>query len=169
MKIRPISKNQRECKEYPSCLPEEMSVLSGGYVITTCGEIIVVEDNQENKDVFSSYINDYLETKQSNVYEIYLATKLLCELGCIVYTGVRLEYIKNKLGGLDSSMGSLIFPIEIENITDIQKDICLHLLASNQSIFGKGEKIAIQYGGFPDTVYTKEEVMNFLSSKTYHK
>lgn len=113
MKIRPISKNQRECKEYPSCLPEEMSVLSGGYVITTCGEIIVVEDNQEHKDVFSSYINDYLETKQSNVYEIYLATKLLCELGCIVYTGVRLEYIKNKLGGLDSSMGSLIFPIEI--------------------------------------------------------
>ena len=169
MKIRLISKNQRECKEYPSCLPEEMSVLSGGYVITTCGEIIVVEDNQEHKDVFSSYINDYLESEQSTVYETYLATKLLCELGCIVYTGVRLEYIKNKLGGLDTSMGSLTFPSEMENVTEIQKEICLRLLDNNRSLFGNGEKIAIQYGGFPDIIYSKEEIIDFLNSKTYHK
>lgn len=164
-----MNKNQKEGNEYQSCLPEEMSVLAGGYIITPLGEIIVVEDNQEHKDVFSSYINDYFELESANVYETYLATKLLCELGCIVYAGVRLDYIKNKLGGLDNTMASLTFPSKLEEITEVQKEICQHLLDSNRSLFGNGEKIAIQYGAFPDFVYTKEEVLNFLSPKTYHR
>lgn len=80
------------------------------------------------------------------------------------YSGVRLEYIKNKLGGLDNTMGSLTFPNDIDNITENQKEICLHLISTNKSIIGNNEKIYIQYGSFPDNVYSKEQVVSMLQS-----
>lgn len=64
-------------------------------------------------------------------------------------------------------MASLTIPDNYELLTDIQKEICLQLLNTNKSLFSDKEKIYIQYGSFPDNVYTKEEMMKIL--KTNHE
>lgn len=61
-------------------------------------------------------------------------------------------------------MASLTIPDNYELLTDIQKEICLQLLNTNKSLFGDKEKIYIQYGSFPDTVYTEEEVTEILKN-----
>lgn len=161
--INPISINGNICKDFKSCDIEEMSVIAGGYIITPRGEVIVVADEEEHRNVFSDYINTYLELEENKIYDTFTATKILCELGCCVYSGVRLEYIKNKLGNLDKSMGSLTFPADIEVISEEQKLICKHLIETNKSLFGTGEKLSVQYGSFPDNVYSKEEIMILLN------
>lgn len=164
MTVRPLSINQNPCCEFPTNAMEELSVMAGGYIITPLWEIILVGDNEYHCDVFSKYINSYLEKEEEIKYNTLTATKILCELGCCVYAGVRLEYIKNKKEKLENSMASLTIPDNYELLTNIQKEICLQLLNTNKSLFGDKEKIYIQYGSFPDNVYTKEEMMKILKN-----
>lgn len=169
MLVRPISINGNPCKEFNARSKEEISVIAGGYIITPVGEIIEVRDSDEHRKIFSSYINSYLEKKDNEIYDTLTATKILCELGCCVYAGIRLEYIKNKLDRLENCLGSLTFPSDIENITPIQKEICLSLIETNKSIFGNKEKIMIQYGSFPDNVYSKDQALSILNQKKDEK
>lgn len=164
MKIKTINNNFSKT-DFNSCLSNELAVIAGGYIITPLGEIIVVQDEEEHRQVFSKYINSYLELQKNEVYTTFQATKMLCELGCCVYSGVRLEYAKNKLETLDNSMGSMTFPNNIEELTNIQKELCQILIKSNKSVFNENEKIYIQYGSFPDNVYTKEQVLELLNKR----
>lgn len=164
MKIKPISINGNLCKEFNSTEIEDLSVLSGGYIITPNGEIILVKDTDQHQVIFSDYINAYLENNDYIKYNTLTATKILCEIGCCVYAGVRLEYFKNKLEKMTQSMASLTFPNDPSDLTDSQKQIIKTLLKTNKSLFGSSEKILIQYGSFPDNVYNIEEVNVFLNS-----
>ncbi len=164
MKIKPISINGNLCKEFNSTEIEDLSVLSGGYIITPNGEIILVKDTDQHQVIFSDYINAYLENNDYIKYNTLTATKMLCEIGCCVYAGVRLEYFKNKLEKMTQSMASLTFPNDPSDLTDSQKQIIKTLLKTNKSLFGSSEKILIQYGSFPDNVYNIEEVNVFLNS-----
>ena len=164
MKIKPISINGNLCKEFNSTEIEDLSVLSGGYIITPNGEIILVKDTDQHQVIFSDYINAYLENNDYIKYNTLTATKMLCEIGCCVYAGVRLEYFKNKLEKMTQSMASLKFPNDPSDLTDSQKQIIKTLLKTNKSLFGSSEKILIQYGSFPDNVYNIEEVNVFLNS-----
>ena len=121
MTVRPLSINQNLCCEFSTNAMEELSVMAGGYIITPLGEIILVYDKENHCNVFSKYINEYLESKENIQYDTLSATKILCELGWCVYAGIRLEYIKNKLGNLDKTLVTLTIPNNYENLTDIQK------------------------------------------------
>lgn len=169
MLIRPVSINGNLCEEFESCQEEELSVIEGGYIITPQGEIIVVKDNDEHCIVFSKYLNSFLEVKNEKVYDTFSATKMLCELGCCVYAGIRLEYIKNKLENLEKSMASFTFPNNIEDLTEVQSKICLKLIETNKSRLSSKEKITIQYGSFPDNIYTKEEIEILLNKNILNK
>lgn len=164
MLVRPVSINGNLCKEFKSSSMEDLSVIVGGYIITPHGEIILVDENEEHCNVFSEYINSYLENDSEKIYETLIATKILCELGCCVYAGIRYnEYVSNKSAGSQDNMGSLTFPNDFNNLTKIQKEICLELISKNKSLLGDRDKIYIQYGSFPDNVYTKEDILLILN------
>lgn len=80
MKIKPISINGNLCKEFNSVDIEDLSVLSGGYIITPNGEIILVKDTDQHQVIFSDYINAYLENNDYIKYNTLTATKMLCEI-----------------------------------------------------------------------------------------
>lgn len=84
MTVRPLSINQNLCCEFPTNAMEELSVMAGGYIITPLGEIILVYDKENHCNVFSKYINEYLESKENIQYDTLSATKILCELGCCI-------------------------------------------------------------------------------------
>lgn len=170
MKIRPITINENPSKlEFNSCLKEEISVIEGGYIITPQGEIIVVKDHDEHRIIFSKYLNSFLELDENKIYNTFEATKMLCELGCCVYSGIRLEYIKNKLENLNKSMASLTFPSDLNSLTEIQSKICIELISKNKSLLSNNEKISIQYGSFPDNIYTKDEIVALLNNSINKK
>lgn len=168
MKIRPITINGNLSPvEFKSCTIDELTILIGGYIITPRGEIIVVDETEEHCNVFSDYINIYLEQSPFKTYDTATATKILCEIGCCVYAGIRYrEYIANKTESFDNEAISLNFPQEINKITSIQKEACKKIIASNTSIFGDREKIFMNYGGYPDTVYTKDQILKILTESS---
>lgn len=163
MIINPTSINGKKCKNFNGCNIEDLSVLAGGYIITPYGEVILVGDNETHQQVFSDYINEYLENSQYTVFNTLNATKILCELGCCVYAGVRLEYFKNKSNKISQGIASLTFPNNLSDLTNNQKQIITALLETNKSVFSPNEKITIQYGSFPDNIYSIEEVKAILS------
>lgn len=162
MTIRPLSINGNQCREFDSTDINELSVLAGGYIITPLGEIILVDDKENHYNVFSKYINAYLENDENTQYNTLISTKMLCELGCCVYSGIRLEYIKNKLENLNKSLCTLSIPSNPESLTDIQKNICIKLIEANKSRISGRKILDIQYGSFPDIVYTEDEMMTML-------
>lgn len=161
----PKNINGNENLEFDGDSIENLSVLAGGYIITPLGEIILVKDTDEHRIIFSKYINYYLDNGSNTLYNTLISTKMLCDLGCCIYAGVRLEYSKNMLEQLSDCMGSLTFPKDLDSLTSIQKEICLKLIESNKSIVSGSEKIFVQYGSFPDNIYTKEEIVNILKKK----
>lgn len=169
MLINPVSINGNLCREFMSSTIDDLSVIVGGYIITPRGEIILVDNRDEHCNVFSDYINAYLETGLYKIYDSYMATKILTELGCCVYSGLRYdEYIENKSGNLNLDLCSLTFPSNF-NLTDIQRDICKMLISKNKSSLGDKEKIYIQYGTFPDNVYPKKFILDLLEQKSVGK
>lgn len=167
MKIKPITINGNESTlSFQSCQIDEVTILVGGYIITSRGEIIVVDETDEHCNVFSAYINEYLEQKDLKTYDTGTAIKILCELGCCVYSGIRYkEYISSKTGNLDDEALTLAFPKEIEEITLEQKEICKKIIESNKSLLGNREKFYMAYESFPGVVYTKEQILSILNSK----
>lgn len=166
MKVRPITINGNESLiEFNSCKLDEITVITGGYIITPSGEIIIVDEKDEHCNVFSAYINMYLEEKESSkTYDTSTAMKILCNIGCCVYSGIRYhEYISSKTETFDNEAITLAFPQQIEEITPIQKEICKKLIESNKSVLGNREKTYMAYESYPDIVYTKEQVMSILN------
>ncbi len=166
MKMNPITINGNiSSVSFNSCNLEDLTVIIGGYIITPNGEIIIVSDHEEHCNVFSKYINCYLENDSKQIYDTLTATRTLCELGCCVYSGIRYqEYISHKTEGYNDEFAALTFPRDME-LTEKQKIICQKLMMSNKSSISNNEKIYIQYGTFPDIVLTTEEVSKILVKK----
>ena len=113
----------------------DVSALEGGYIITPKGQFLPVHDFQEHDDVFSMYINYYTgnpaSTQQWGSSE---CTKILNDLGHIVYFGVKKRYIgeittgnetqnylrDEKISSMAKGYGVLSFPYD-ENIQNGQK------------------------------------------------
>lgn len=167
MKIKPITINGNESTlSFQSCQTDGVTVLVGGYIITPRGEIIVVDESAEHCNVFSAYINEYLEQQDLKIYDTGTAIKILCELGCCVYSRIRYkEYISSRTGNLDDEALTLAFPKEIEEITLNQKEICKKIIESNKSLLGDREKFYMAYESFPGIVYIKEQILSILNSK----
>ena len=151
--------------DFQSCSMDELTVLVGGYIITPRGEIIVVDESDEHCNIFSAYINEYLEQDDFKIYDTGTALKILCEFGCCVYSGIRYkEYISSRTGNYDDEALTLAFPKEIEEITTVQKEICKRIIESNKSLLGNREKFYIAYESFPGIPYTKEQILSILNS-----
>ena len=166
MKIKPITINNRESiVEFNSCTLDELTVIIEGYIITPRGEIIIVDEKDEHCNVFSDYINIYFEEYESvKMYDTLTAMKILCSLGCCIYSGIRYhEYISGKTENFDNEALTLAFPQDIEEITQIQKEICKKIIESNKSVLGNREKIYMTYESYPDTVYTKQQILSILN------
>lgn len=165
IKIKTINENESTLS-FQSCSTEELTVLIGGYIITPRGEIIIIDESDEHCNIFSTYINEYLEQKEFKIYDTGTAIKILCELGCCVYSGIRYkEYISSRTGNFNDEALTLAFPKEIEGITSIQKEICKKIIESNKSLLGNREKFYMTYESFPGIVYTKEQILSILNSK----
>lgn len=171
MTIKIITINGNESTlSFQSCQADEVTVLVGGYIITPRGEVIVVDEADEHCNVFSAYINEYLEQKEIKMYDTATALKILCELGCCVYSGIRYkEYISSKTGNYDDDALTLAFPKEIEEITSTQKEICKRIIESNKSLLGNREKFYMTYESFPGNVYTKEQILAILNKQVKEK
>ncbi len=166
-KIKPITINGNKAPiEFKSCSIDEITVITGGYIITPRGEIIVIDEKEEHCNIFSDYINAYLEQDSRKIYDTLTSTKMLCNFGCCVYSGIRYkEYIMDLSGNTPQDLCSLTFPDNMLELTEVQKMICKKLIASNKSILGNREKIYIQYGNFPDNIYTKDQIIEILNQK----
>ena len=123
MKIRPLTINGNQREEFESCDISDLSVIAGGYVITPFGEIIVVKDDDKHCEVFTKLINNYLENEIDMKYNTLTSTKMLCEIGCCVYAGVRLEYIKNKLENLSNCVAICTYEVlRQQDYNDLLRD-----------------------------------------------
>ena len=121
-------------------------------------EDIVAWEFERLSDTSKKYILENISKDILDVYDMQLA-----EFGYNIIID-RLEYIKNKLGNLDKTLVTLTIPNNSENLTDIQKTICTKLIESNKSRISGRKIFDIQYGSFPDTVYTEEEVTEILKN-----
>lgn len=149
---------------FKSCSMDEITVITGGYIITPRKEIIVIDETEEHCNVFSTYINIYLEKDLSQIYDISTAIRILCELGCCVYSGIRYrEYVDRKSENYNDDAITLFFPENIKNITSYQKEVCKKIINSNKSLLGDREKIYMAYESYPNKTYTKEQILNILT------
>lgn len=109
---------------------KDVSVLEGGFIITPKGQFLPVHDFQEHDDVFSMYINYYTGNPTSaQQWGSSECTRILNDLGHIVYFGVKKRYISEivtgnetqnylkdeKISSMAKGYGVLSFPYD-ENI-----------------------------------------------------
>ncbi len=157
--------------EFEVCNLDEdlVSVLQAGYIITLEGEFIPVKDNEYHKDVFSNYLNKYLENNPLINYNSNEAMQALVNINHIVYYGIKPQVINNiyeNRGGNTGGFGILIVP---ENylgvITSDQIKSIKILLDSNKSIFGNSEKILLEiYEKSEENKLDKDKFNNFLNT-----
>lgn len=147
-----------------------ISVLAAGYIITPSGMCVIVPDDKDHSDVFSTYIYKYLE-KQYSFYQLTEAIEILTgdPCNCVVYCGIRPgdvialhnPQINKKYNS--EGWGVLFFPIKSE-LTEEQKMACQSLISSNKSLFGDREKIPLQYGLINGKEFTKEQAEELINT-----
>lgn len=123
---------------------EEITTLCGGYIILPTGQIIEVKDADKHVEVFSNYLKKYLNREIPRTLEQIDLVKMLLEINCIVYLGIKSSYIRKTM--TSDGLGTVILPENYEdNITEEQKEVCLKFLESNKSIFGDYDKLELQF------------------------
>ena len=151
---------------------DNVSVLSGGYIITPSGDFVNVLDNEDHSDVFSCYLGLYLENPQRQAEDTIHALRSLTKLNHICYTGIKLgdNYIE---GNNEKGYALLVLPSDISGLTLEQKKSCLDFFRTNKSIFGNYEKVELQIRDFDGMCYTQAELtdrftadVNFLKNKS---
>lgn len=132
---------------YKIALPNEVSTLSVGYIITPSGEFIEVKDDENHAEVFSYYLDSYLCRKEHKYYDTLEAAKHLTIANHIVYLGLKTEEIKDMSDNLTGvGYGIFLLPDDYENtITFEQSEACLTLIKTNKSLFGNYEKLELQF------------------------
>ncbi len=157
--------------EFEVCnLAEEIiSVLQAGYIITPEGDFIPVNDDEYHKDVFTNYLNKYLENNPLASYSSNEALNALIKINHIVYYGIKPQVINNvyeNRGGNTGGFGLLILPKNyLDVMTNEQRKSTKVLLDSNKSIFGNSEKILLEiYEQKEENKLNKKEFINFLES-----
>ena len=147
---------------------DNINVMSAGYIITPNGEFVDILDSEDHSDIFSRYINNYLENQLSANYSIFKAICLLTSLNHIVYFGVKskdAKIIYNDLGNAEG-FGTVFLPDNIEELTEEQKDSCTKLIATNRSLFGNYDKIQLNFQQVNTHNYlSKDELLDKLTTK----
>lgn len=159
---------------------ELIHALEGGYIFTPDGKAITVYDSQDHDSVFSFYINNYLgKPNSTDNWNSYNCSRILNELGHIVYFGTKLGYARAAEGNgverdnylqdkniskMANGLGVLTFPKNKE-ITNEQRVCVLMLLFSNLKKVDHSyrKRLDISYGNMEeDNVYSSEELSNLL-------
>lgn len=136
---------------------DSVSVLCGGYVITPDGQFINVLDSEDHGNVFSDYLRSYLEEPHRQEEDSLHAMISLTKLNHIVYSGIKLgDHVLE--GDLDQGYALLVFPDDLDVLTDEQKKSCLKLFETNKSIFGGYKKVELQIHDFANKSYSQEEL-----------
>ena len=118
-----------------------ISPLEGGYIITPEGNFIPVKDSDDHSTIFSEYLSKYLEKKIN--LETMKAIIMLTQNNHIVYMGIKLSDMKDiyKQNGTSEGFGIIIFPSDINNLNNNQKQSCIELILSNKRIFVSNKKL----------------------------
>lgn len=151
---------------------DSVSVLVGGYIISPDGKIVLIGDCEDHDIVMSNYISVLLN-QEYRYFDISKCIILLNQLHHVVYIGMKMKdmsIVYNKgVGTFDSGFGVFSIPDKIENISNIQLQICKNIIQSNQSLWGNCEKISLQYGNMENELYyTSEEFQQILNSNFDH-
>lgn len=144
---------------------DNVSVISGGYIIRPDGKMVIVKDNTNHETAFSEYINKYLEKDNIKIHNTIEAVKILTDLKHCIYTGIRLEYIKNMYQNLDKIAGVFIFPKDICSLPEKQKISCRKIIESNKKIYKDEEIITVFYETINGFNFTKEDIIEKLQPK----
>lgn len=159
---------------------EDVNVLEGGYIITPDGQLVKVLDNQYHNNVFSLYINNYLGNSDfDKEWESAECSKILNNLGHIVYYGIRVGYLQTlnnpkyvtdnylrneEIAKISNNLCILSFP-KNEYITNAQRLCCHQILFSNLKPVGNTyrKKVGISYGNIETArVYNSDEMDDLL-------
>lgn len=144
---------------------DNVSVISGGYIIRPDGKMVIVKDNTNHETAFSEYINKYLEKDNIKIHNTIEAVKILTDLKHCIYTGIRMEYIKNMYQNIDKIAGSFIFPEDIYSLSKEQKTSCRKIIESNKKRYKNEEIITVFYETINGNNFTKEEIKEKLKVK----
>lgn len=165
---------------------DSIHALEGGYIFTPDGKVITVYDSQDHDSVFSFYINNYLgKPNSTDNWNSYNCSRILNELGHIVYFGAKLGYARavdgngverdnylqdKNISKMANGLGVLTFP-KNKQITNEQRICSLTLLFSNLKEAKNSYRkcLDISYGNMEtDTVYSSEELSNLLEPDFTH-
>ena len=143
-----------------------VSVLTGGYIITSDGKFVDVKDAENHSDIFTSYLRKFLEDDSHNIVDTLIGSKELTLLNHIVHRGIKESDVKESYGnGSSADNVVLLFPSNSEDITKEAAESCLHLISTNKSIFGNYEKVHINYHNFDVPYDIKDEIVPILQEK----
>lgn len=153
---------------YKIALPNEVSTLGAGYIITPSGEFIEVKDDDSHAEVFSYYLDSYLCRKGHKYYDTLEAAKHLTSVNHIVYLGLKAAEMKDMTTNLTGvGFGVFLLPDGYENtITSEQCEACLTLIKTNKSLFGNYEKIELQFNKFNGSDFSidRDDFMSVLEN-----
>ena len=125
----------------------ELSVISGSYIIAPDGTTIKIFNNEDHSTVFSNYINKYLENDNNEVYHYVKCIDLLTNhYNHVLYWGVKEEDIKD-IYARQSTNGYAFFilPDDLSKLSNIQIEKINELINSNHSILFKKDIIELKY------------------------
>lgn len=159
---------------------DSIHALEGGYIFTPDGKAITVYDLQDHDSVFSFYINNYRgEPNSTKNWNSYHCSRILNELGHIVYFGTKVGYARavdgngverdnylqdKNISKMAKGLGVLTFP-KNKQITNEQRICVLTLLFSNLKEVENSyrKSLNISYGNMETvTDYSSEELSSLL-------
>lgn len=147
---------------------DNINVMSAGYIITPNGEFVDIKDNENHEDIFSKYINNYLENTISVKYSLFRAIQILLSYNHIIYYGIKETNLKNLYSNLGEGNGYayMFLPDSLDDLENDQKECCTKLLSTNRSLFGNYDKINLKIEQFnKEKNLTAEEFIDKLTTK----
>lgn len=146
--------------------PDNIDVLSPGYIITPEGDVIELDEDYNHNYSLSKFINLINCDNRPLLYDLDDAINFLLEQGYVIYSGIRYDKGVNKVEFLKQVILVLMFPNNIVDLGEKQKRMCKKLINTNKSRLFKGrEKTSIEYGTLSGNIYTKEQIIELLSTK----
>ena len=125
-----------------------VSSLSPGYIIRPDGITVKVENHEDHDDVFSRYINSYINNDEETKYFVGKAiTMLTNEYGHIIYYGIKTSDAMDIYTNQGNTNGYAFFfiPDDINSITEEQVNVINEIMSSNYSTISQQEILPIKY------------------------
>ena len=109
---------------------------------------VKVENHEDHDDVFSRYINSYINNDEETKYFVGKAiTMLTNEYGHIIYYGIKTSDAVDIYTNQGNTNGYAFFfiPDDIDSITDEQMHVINEIISSNYSSISQQEILPIKY------------------------